>query len=76
VVAGGLLTALAIWVSTSDRTWGLANRAVFILVWVGFMAIFRGVSDVALAFSLRRLATQDIPVPRLGAPVPQPSAGG
>jgi uncharacterized membrane protein HdeD (DUF308 family) len=76
VVAGGLLTALAIWVSTSDRTWGLADRAVFILVWVGFMAIFRGVSDVALAFSLRRLGTQDVPAPGRGAPVPQPSVAG
>ena len=76
VAAGGLITALAIWVSTSDRAWGLTERAVFILVWVGFLAIFRGVSDVALAFSLRRLATQDIPVPRRGGPVPQPSATG
>lgn len=76
VLAGGLITALAIWVSTSDRAWGLTERAVFILIWVGFMAIFRGVSDVALAFSLRRLATQEIPSPRRGAPVPQPSAAG
>jgi len=75
VAAGVLLTALAIWVATSDRAWGLAERAVFILVWVGFMAIFRGVSDVALAFSLRRLATQEIPSPRRG-PVPQPSPAG
>jgi uncharacterized membrane protein HdeD (DUF308 family) len=72
VVGGGLITALAIWVATSDRVWGLTERAVFILVWVGFMAIFRGVSDVALAFSLRRLATQEIPTPRRGGPVPQP----
>jgi uncharacterized membrane protein HdeD (DUF308 family) len=76
VAAGGLITVLAIWVSTSDRMWGLADRAVFILVWVGFMAIFRGVSDVALAFSLRRVGTQDIPVPRRGAPMPEPSAAG
>lgn len=33
----------------------LAGRAVFILVWVGFMALFRGVSDIGLAFALRRL---------------------
>jgi uncharacterized membrane protein HdeD (DUF308 family) len=76
VAAGGLITVLGIWVSTSDRMWGLGDRAVFILVWVGFMAIFRGVSDIALAFSLRRLGTQDIPVRRRGAPVPQPSAAG
>src|SRR6478752_3522214 len=41
VAAGALITALAIWISTSDRAWGLTERAVFILVWVGFMAIFR-----------------------------------
>lgn len=76
VVAGGLITVLGIWVSTSDRMWGLIDRAVFILVWVGFMAIFRGVSDVALAFSLRRLGTQDIPAPRRVAPMPQPSTAG
>jgi uncharacterized membrane protein HdeD (DUF308 family) len=76
VTAGGLLTVLAIWISTSDRAWNLADRAFFILIWVGFMAIFRGVSDVALAFSLRRLATQDIPAPRRAAGVPQASVAG
>lgn len=76
VTAGGLLTVLAIWISTSDRAWGLADRAFFILIWVGLMAIFRGVSDVALAFSLRRLATQDIPAPRRAVGVPQPSVAG
>jgi uncharacterized membrane protein HdeD (DUF308 family) len=55
VVTGGLLILLAIWVSSSDRTWNLAGRASFILLWVGFMAIFRAISDVMLAFSLRRL---------------------
>ena len=59
LVSGGLLTALALWVSTSDRVWNLAGRAVFILAWVGFMAIFRGVSDIALAFSLHRLARSE-----------------
>jgi uncharacterized membrane protein HdeD (DUF308 family) len=76
VASGGLLILLAIWISTSDRIWNLADRAFFILVWVGFMAIFRGVSDVALAFSLRRLAMQDIPAPRRAAGVPQPSVAG
>jgi uncharacterized membrane protein HdeD (DUF308 family) len=76
VTSGGLLIVLALWISTSDRVWNLANRAFFILVWVGFMAIFRGVSDVALAFSLRRLATQDLPAPRRDAGVPQPTVAG
>ncbi|MCW2720421.1 DUF308 domain-containing protein [Pseudonocardia sp.] len=55
MVSGGLVVLLALWVSTSDRAWGLAGRAVFILLWVGFMAILRGISDIMLAFELRRL---------------------
>ncbi|MEK6440362.1 DUF308 domain-containing protein [Pseudonocardia sp. T1-2H] len=58
LVSGGLIVLLALWVSTSDRAWDLAGRAVFILLWVGFMAIFRGISDLMLAFELRRLGTE------------------
>jgi uncharacterized membrane protein HdeD (DUF308 family) len=54
-LTGGILIALlGIWVSTSDRTWTLGARAAFILLWVGFMAIFRGITDITLAFELRR----------------------
>lgn len=56
LVSGGLLTLLALWVSESDRMYNLGTRAAFILLWVGFMAIFRGFSDIGLAFSLRRIA--------------------
>jgi uncharacterized membrane protein HdeD (DUF308 family) len=63
LVAGGLLVLLAIWVSTSDRVWDLAGRAVFILAFVGFMAIFRGISDLVLAFSLRKLASDTEGIP-------------
>ena len=56
VVSGGLLTLLAIWVSESDRMYSLGARAAFLMLWVGFMAIFRGFSDIGLAFSLRHLA--------------------
>lgn len=63
VVSGGLLTLLAIWVSESDRMYSLGARAAFILLWVGFMAIFRGVSDIGLAFSLRHLAREGPPAP-------------
>lgn len=59
VVCGALLTALGLWVSTSDRVWTLGARAAFILLWVGFMAIFNGVSDIALGFTLRRFAHED-----------------
>jgi uncharacterized membrane protein HdeD (DUF308 family) len=61
LVSGGLLTALAIWVSTSDRVWTLSGRAAFILLWVGFMAIFRGFNSLLIAFSLRRLARGELP---------------
>lgn len=59
VVGGGLVTALGIWVSTSDRIWTLGARAAFILLWVGIMALFRGVSDLTVAFALRRFAHED-----------------
>jgi uncharacterized membrane protein HdeD (DUF308 family) len=55
LVTGGLLILLAIWVSSSDGVWNLQGRASFILLWVGFMAVFRAISDVMLAFALRRL---------------------
>lgn len=68
VVGGGLLTALGLWVSTSDRVWTLGARAGFILLWVGFMAIFRGVSDIAMGFALRRFAREDArQLPHVGA---------
>jgi uncharacterized membrane protein HdeD (DUF308 family) len=58
LTCGVLLVLLALWVSSSDRVWDLAGRAVFILLWVAFMAIFRGISDIVLAFELRRLGTE------------------
>jgi uncharacterized membrane protein HdeD (DUF308 family) len=55
VVSGGLLILLALWVSSSRGVWTLGTRVAFILLWVGFMAIFRGISDIVLAFSLHRI---------------------
>ena len=49
---GVLFTLLGLWVSVSDRVFDLAGRTAFILLWVGFMAVFRGVSDIVLAFSM------------------------
>jgi uncharacterized membrane protein HdeD (DUF308 family) len=61
LISGILLILLAFWVSSSDRVFNLAGRAVLILFWVGFMAIFRGFSLIATAFAVRhagkRLAT-------------------
>lgn len=78
---GVLLVLLALWVSTSDRVWTLAARAVFILLWVGFMAVLRGISDIVLAFELRRLGheaedRQREPAPgAAGAPPHIPTQG-
>jgi uncharacterized membrane protein HdeD (DUF308 family) len=58
LTSGGLIVLLAVWISTSDRVWNLAARSAFILLWVGFMAVFRGIRDVALAFELRRAGQQ------------------
>lgn len=61
LISGILLILLAFWVSSSDRVFDLAGRAALILFWVGFMAIFRGFSNIAMAFAIRqagkRLAT-------------------
>src|SRR5690348_11669113 len=60
LVGGGLITLLGIWVDTSDGVWTLGTRAAFILLWVGFLAIFRGISSLGLALSLRRLGHEDL----------------
>lgn len=76
LVSGVLIALLALWVSTSDRVWDLANRAAFILLWVGFMAIFRGLSDIVLAFELRRLGKaqpDELESVAGGAPRPVPA---
>ena len=57
--SGILTTGLGLWVSTSDRVWTLAARSAFILVWVGCMAIFRGVQDVTLGFTLRHISKEN-----------------
>jgi Mrp family chromosome partitioning ATPase len=63
LITGILLVRLAFWVSGSDRVYALAQRTYLILFWVGFLALFRGFSQVMLAFSMRpdharsRLAT-------------------
>ena len=54
-----LLTLLGLWVSASDRVFDLAGRTAFILLWVGFMALFRGVSDIVLAFTMLSYAKPD-----------------
>lgn len=55
LVSGVLVVALGLWISASDRVWTLAARAVFVLLFVGFYAVFRGINDLVLAVELRRL---------------------
>jgi len=59
VISGVLISLLGFWVSASDRVFDLAGRTAFILLWVGFMALFRGVSDIVLGFSMLSYAKSD-----------------
>jgi uncharacterized membrane protein HdeD (DUF308 family) len=54
LIAGILLILLAFWVSGSDRVYALRQRAYLILFWVGFMALFKGIAQIMLAFGIRR----------------------
>jgi len=54
LILGILLILLAFWVSGSDRVYALAQRTYLILFWVGFLALFRGFSQIFLAFTVRR----------------------
>jgi uncharacterized membrane protein HdeD (DUF308 family) len=53
LIIGILLVLLAFWVSGSDRVYALAQRTFLILFWVGLMALFRGFTQIMLAFGVR-----------------------
>jgi uncharacterized membrane protein HdeD (DUF308 family) len=53
LIIGILLILLAFWVSGSDRVYALRQRAYLILFWVGFMALFKGITEIMLAFGIR-----------------------
>ena len=53
LITGILLILLAFWISGSDRVYALAQRSFLILFWVGFFALFRGFSQIMLAFGIR-----------------------
>jgi uncharacterized membrane protein HdeD (DUF308 family) len=55
LVSGVALLLLALWVSTDDPADTLARRTFLILFWVGVMALFRGISSIMLAFTLRHV---------------------
>ena len=53
LVTGILLLLLAFWISGSDRVYALAQRTYLILFWVGFFALFKGITQVVNAFGIR-----------------------
>ena len=53
LITGILLLLLAFWVSGSDRVYALAQRSYLILFWVGFMALFKGITQIVMAFGIR-----------------------
>ena len=53
LVSGILLVLLGLWVSASDRVFELQARTFLILLWVGLMALIRGVTSIVLAFMVR-----------------------
>jgi len=53
LVSGVLLILLAFWVSASDRVFELQARTYLILLWVGLMALIRGITSIVLAFMVR-----------------------
>jgi uncharacterized membrane protein HdeD (DUF308 family) len=52
LISGVLLILLAFWVSGSDRVYALAQRTYLILFWVAFFALFKGFSQIMLAFAV------------------------
>jgi uncharacterized membrane protein HdeD (DUF308 family) len=65
LISGVLLILLAIWVSGSDRVYALAQRTYLILFWVGFMALFKGFSQLMLAFGIRHAGQALEAAPRI-----------
>ena len=70
LITGILLVLLAFWVSESDRMFALARRTYLILFWVGFLALFRGFSQIMLAFIVRHAGQEAAAIgpagPRVG----------
>jgi uncharacterized membrane protein HdeD (DUF308 family) len=58
LIAGILLLLLAFWVSGSDRVYALAQRSYLILFWVGFFALFKGITQIAMAFGIRHVGKE------------------
>jgi uncharacterized membrane protein HdeD (DUF308 family) len=63
LAAGILMIVLAFWVSGSDRVYALAQRSFLILFWVGFFALFKGFSQIMLAFGIRHAGKEAASLP-------------
>jgi uncharacterized membrane protein HdeD (DUF308 family) len=72
LITGILLVLLAFWVSGSDRVYALAQRTALILFWVGFFALFRGFTQIMLAFGVRH-AGEEAAAPDPAGPPAGPS---
>jgi uncharacterized membrane protein HdeD (DUF308 family) len=66
LIVGILLVLLAFWVSGSDRVYALAQRTFLILFWVGLMALFRGFTQIMLAFGVRHAGEEAAAVDAAG----------
>jgi uncharacterized membrane protein HdeD (DUF308 family) len=66
LITGILLVLLAFWVSGSDRVYALAQRTFLILFWVGLMALFRGFTQIMLAFGVRHAGEEAAAVDAAG----------
>ena len=58
LTVGILEILLAFWVSVPSALLTAQRRAVFLVVWVGFAAMFRGIGELILAFQLHKLSKQ------------------
>jgi uncharacterized membrane protein HdeD (DUF308 family) len=58
LISGVLLILLAFWVSGSDRVYALQQRTFLILFWVGLFSLFRGFSQIVLAFEVRHVGNE------------------
>lgn len=59
LIVGILEILLAFWVSTPESLIvEEARRTLFVLIWVGFGAMFRGIGELVLAFQLRKLGKE------------------
>lgn len=47
--SGSLMVHVAPWLSVYDRGRALAGRVAFVLLWLGFGAVFRAISNMTLA---------------------------